>query len=87
MNGPSLLICLLLIFVVLPGAVTLLVPKRWFPVWVAVVALFVLWIWNEPFDGPGGGFAFGGILVISVLNGIVMVGRVMKLAFDHDREQ
>jgi glucose-6-phosphate-specific signal transduction histidine kinase len=86
MSGASLIACFLLVFVALPSAVTLLVPRRWFPVWVGLIALVLLWLWNDELDAPGAVFAYFSILITSFLNGIVVVTRVIKIAFDYDRE-
>jgi hypothetical protein len=87
MSGTSLLIGLLLVTVLLPSAMTLFVPLRWLAIWLGLFGLFLVWMWNEPLDGPSAGFAYAGISVITFLNGISIIGRVIKIAFDNDREQ
>lgn len=77
----------LLITVVPPGAVTLLVPTRWLPVWLGLLVLIGAWIWGQPIDGPGGVFAYFALFLISLLNGVIILGRVLKIAIDRDRKQ
>lgn len=87
MSETSLLVGFLLVTVVLPSAVTVLLPTRWLAVWLGLFGLFVVWMWNEPLDGPSAAVAYAGISVITILNGISVIGRVIKIAFDHDRER
>ena len=77
---------LFLIFVLLPGAVTLLLPKRWLPFWLGLLALFSVWLWTQPLDGPSAGLAYFGIIIMSALHALLFMRRAIKIAFDNDRE-
>jgi hypothetical protein len=78
---------LFLIFVLLPGAVTLLLPKRWLPFWLGPLALLFVWLWTQPLDGPSAGLAYFGIIIMSALHALFFIARAIKIAFDNDREQ
>lgn len=78
---------LFMIFILLPGAVTLLLPKRWLPFWLSLLALFFVWLWIQPLDGPSAGFAYFGIIIMSVIHALFLMARAIKIAFDNDRGQ
>lgn len=72
--------------VALPGAVTLFVPRRWLVLWAALLAAAGVYLWNTPFDGPAALFGFIAVLGIICVNGLLLAARIVKVAFDIDRE-
>lgn len=83
----TLMIRLLLILGLLPGAITLLLPKRWIPFWLGILVLFFAWLLMRPWHTPAAAFEYVGIGIASGLNLLFIMARAIKIAFDNDREQ
>jgi hypothetical protein len=70
---------------VLPLAVTLLLRPRWLPVWIGLLALFVLWLCSQPLDGPAAAIGLAILFIVSTSVAVVIIIGLVRIAVHRNR--